>query len=130
MVSFDNYSAIHINNIDLWAHVGVLDEERLLGQSFLLDITIWFDVENASLQDNLSLTVDYSKVIKSIQQLSFEINCMTIEKFSELIFDEIETLYGPLPMEIDLSKCSPPIAGFNGTVSINRKRNISDIHHK
>jgi len=32
---------LKIENIKLWARVGVLDEERELGQLFTLDIFLW-----------------------------------------------------------------------------------------
>ena len=34
---------LKIENIKLWARVGVLDEERELGQLFTLDIFLWTD---------------------------------------------------------------------------------------
>ncbi len=117
-------SCIHVQNINLWAHVGVLDQERLLGQSFLLDFTIWLDLDSASLNDDLSKTADYSLGIKSIQQLSLEINCLTIEHFSEFILEKLVALYGNVPIKICLTKCNPPIDGFSGSVSITRSRNL------
>ena len=117
-------SSIHVQGLNLWSHVGVLDHERLLGQSFLLDLTIWIDLESAALNDDLSKTADYSLAIKSIQELSLEINCLTIEHFSERILEKFEALYGDVPIQITLEKCSPPIDGFNGSVSITRSRNL------
>ena len=37
---------LKIENIKLWARVGVLDEERELGQLFTLDIFLWTDFDN------------------------------------------------------------------------------------
>ncbi len=117
-------SSIHVQSINLWAHVGVLEQERLLGQAFLLDFTIWIDLETAAKNDDLSKTADYSLAVKSIQELSSEINCFTIEHFSELIFNRLEALYGLVPIKILLKKCNPPIDGFSGSVSIDRGRNM------
>ena len=117
-------TAINISDINLWAHVGVLEKEQRLGQSFSLDIVLWVDINKAVLNDELSSTLDYSLAVKSIQQLALNIKCKTIERFSECIFERLESLYGCIPMEIRLEKCSPPIEGFLGSVSINRKRNI------
>ena len=124
MTEKHNLSSIHVQGLNLWSHVGVLDHERLLGQAFLLDFTIWLDLESAATKDDLSQTADYSLVIKSLQQLALEINCLTIEYFSELIFKNIEALYGVVPVKITLEKCCPPIDGFNGSVSITRSRNL------
>ncbi len=113
-----------MKGLRLWAHVGVLEEERVLGQWFELDFSIWHDMENASATDDLSLSIDYSIGIKELQQLSFEINCFTIESFSEQILNCLENLYGPLPMKVFLRKCSPPVPGFTGVVGIERNRHM------
>ena len=124
MMDLRNLTTISINDINLWAHVGVLEEERLLGQAFLLNVMIWVDVDKAAIDDDLSSTLDYSLAVVSLQELAFEINCKTIERFSEYIFERLEILYGSVPMQISLQKCAPPIEGFIGSVSINRKRNM------
>ncbi len=116
--------AIHVNNINLWAHVGVLDSERDCGQSFLLDVTLWLDLEKAAKMDDLSSTLDYSIAINRIQQLSFQINCQTIEHFSKRILDCLEELYGDLPMKIYLRKCSAPVQGFSGDVGVEMGRHF------
>ena len=125
MNQYTNLSAIHIKDINLWAHVGVLETERLNGQSFLLDLSFWLDLDESSRLDRLDKSIDYSEVIKAVQDLSFEIKCLTIEYFSEQILNVIESLYGKVPTIIMLKKCSPPIDGFIGSVVIEKKRNFS-----
>ena len=125
MSQFSNLSAIHIKGLNLWAHVGVLESERIHGQSFLLDISFWLDLDESSKLDHLDKSIDYGEAIKAIKNLSFEIKCLTIEYFSDQILDVLESLYGPIPMHILLTKCSPPIGGFTGSVLIEKKRNFS-----
>ena len=62
--------------------------------------------------------------IDAIQKLSFGLKCQTIEHFSHQILNQLETLYGPIPMHIYLRKCNVPIPGFTGNVGIKRKRNF------
>ena len=124
MNHFHNLSAIHIKDINLWAHVGVLESERINGQSFVLDISFWIDLNEASKLDELGKTIDYSEAIKAVQKLSFEIKCLTIENFSDQILNLLESLYGQVPVNILLKKCSPPIDGFTGSVLIEKRRNF------
>ena len=124
MSQYNNLSAIHIKDINLWAHVGVLESERINGQSFLLDISFWLDLDEASKLDQLDKSIDYSDATKAVQKLSFEIKCLTIEYFSDQILNLIESLYGPVPINILLKKCDPPIQGFTGSVLIEKKRNF------
>ena len=50
---------LKIENIQLWARVGVLQEERELGQLFSLDIFLWTDFEKCTENDDIKKTVDY-----------------------------------------------------------------------
>ncbi|MDP7994863.1 MAG: dihydroneopterin aldolase [Synechococcus sp. SP2 MAG] len=116
---------IHIHDLHLWAHVGVLEHERRDGQWFQLDITLGLDLSESAKSDDLRATADYSRAVLALQALVRELSCLTIERFSEEVFEVLEGLYGPLPMHLLLQKCHPPIAGFTGTVSIERRRHWS-----
>tara|TARA_Y100001968_G_C18947238_1_gene521496 strand:- start:170 stop:571 length:402 start_codon:yes stop_codon:yes gene_type:complete len=120
----ENIGVIRVKDVNLWAHVGVLEHERLLGQYFLADFMFWLDLDKVGKDDDLSSTIDYSMAIKGVQKLSFQVNCFTIEKFSDYILDFLEELYGPIPMKLLLRKCNPPVPGFRGTVEIERIRNL------
>ena len=116
---------IHIHDLHLWAHVGVLDHERRDGQWFQLDITLGLNLKTPAKSDDLSATADYSLAVRALQTMVSELCCLTIERFSEEVFVVLERLYGPLPMHLVLQKCHPPIAGFTGSVAIERRRNWS-----
>ena len=117
--------SIHINGLTLWAHVGVLESERALGQEFRLDCVLWLDLTEVSKNDNINYTADYSLCIKQLQHLSTHIKCQTIEKFSEYVLNILESTYGTIPMQIYLVKVKPPIPGFNGSVGVRRTRNFN-----
>ena len=114
--------AIHIRDLRLWAHVGVLDQERRDGQWFNVEISLHLDLSQAAADDDLSASADYSLAIRDLQTLARRIRCLTIEHFSEQILDRLEALYGPVPMTLILSKCAAPVPGFSGVVSVQRCR--------
>jgi len=62
---------LKIENIELWARVGVLDEERKLGQLFSLDILLWTDFEKCTLNDDIKKTVDYSKLVQILKDYGY-----------------------------------------------------------
>ena len=111
---------LKIENIKLWARVGVLDEERELGQLFILDIFLWTDFEKCTANDDIKETVDYSKLVNLLKDQSKKIYCFTIEKYSNVILEIIDREFKPTKIKIILTKCNPPITGFNGKVSIVR----------
>jgi dihydroneopterin aldolase len=111
---------LKVENIKLWARVGVLDEERKLGQLFSLDIFLWTDFEKCTVSDDIKKTVDYSKLVQILKEQSKEICCFTIEKYSNLILKMIDQEFKLSRIKIILTKCNPPITGFDGKVSIVR----------
>jgi dihydroneopterin aldolase len=113
---------ILVRGLRLWAHVGVLEQERQLGQWFELDLELGWDLAAAAAGDDLSATLDYSLAIKALQRQASEIRCLTLEHWSERILQLLEQLYGPVPMALELRKCAAPVPGFGGTVAVRRQR--------
>tara|TARA_B100001109_G_C18536654_1_gene323141 strand:+ start:161 stop:523 length:363 start_codon:yes stop_codon:yes gene_type:complete len=111
---------LKIENIKLWARVGVLDEERKLGQLFSVDIFLWTDFEMSTVNDDIKKTVDYSKLVQILKDQSNRIYCLTIEKYSNAILEIINQEFKLSKVKIILTKCNPPIKGFDGKVSIVR----------
>ena len=111
---------LKIENIKLWARVGVLHEERELGQLFILDIFLWTDFEKCTINDDIKKTIDYSKLVQILKDQSKEINCFTIEKYSYEILEIIAKEFNFSKIKLILTKCNPPITGFSGKVSIVR----------
>jgi dihydroneopterin aldolase len=118
--------AIHIQDLRVWAHVGVLERERLEGQWFSLDLTLLVDLEVAARSDALTDTADYSLAVQAVQALASELRCRTIEHFSERVLNRLDDLYGAVPMRVLLRKTTPPIPGFSGTVAVERHRHWPD----
>ncbi len=111
---------LKIENIKLWARVGVLDEEREFGQLFILDIFLWTDFEKCTVNDDIEKTIDYSKLVQILKDQSKKIYCFTIEKYSNEILEIINQEFKLSKVKIILTKCNPPITGFDGKVSIVR----------
>jgi dihydroneopterin aldolase len=113
---------IHVRGLRLWAHVGVLDFERLQGQWFELDLRLAFGLEPAGRSDALTDTLDYSRLITALQQQARSMRCQTLEHYSECMLDLVEELYGPVPVWLELRKCQAPVPGFSGVVAVERQR--------
>ena len=113
---------IVVRDLRLWAHVGVLESERQLGQWFELDLELGFDLNAAAAGDDLAASLDYSRAIKALQRQASEVQVQTLEHYSELIFTCLEELYGPVPIQLELRKCRAPVPGFGGSVAVRRRR--------
>ena len=51
---------LKIKDIKLWARVGVLEQERDLGQLFSLDLFLWSDFENCTQNDDIKSCLLYT----------------------------------------------------------------------
>jgi dihydroneopterin aldolase len=121
-VSPSSGDRILVRGLRLWAQVGVLEQERLLGQWFELDFSLAWDLAAAGAADQLELSLDYSLAITALQRLAGELRCLTLEHFAERILDCLEQLYGPVPTKLELRKCRAPVPGFDGVVGVQRSR--------
>ncbi|MCP9774700.1 dihydroneopterin aldolase [Cyanobium sp. HWJ4-Hawea] len=118
-------ASIVVRGLRLWAHVGVLESERICGQWFELDLQLGLDAAGlaaAASSDDLASCLDYSQVVQLLQRQASSMVCRTIEHYSEQILMAIEQLYGPVAIQLELRKCAAPIAGFDGIVAIQRCR--------
>jgi dihydroneopterin aldolase len=113
---------IAVDDLRLWAHVGVLERERQLGQWFRVAFRIGADLSTAGRSDALADSHDYALAITALQRQARSIRCRTLEHYSERMLDLLEDLYGPVPLQLELVKCRAPIAGFDGRVAVRRSR--------
>jgi dihydroneopterin aldolase len=72
--------------LQLFGHHGVYEDERERGQLFALDAEIEFDFPR---RDELSETIDYSRVIERIRELNETQTFRLIETFAQAIAEEI-----------------------------------------
>lgn len=113
---------IEVRRLRLWAHVGVEEQERRLGQWFELDFRIAADLSEAGRTDDLGASHDYGVAIRALQAQARSLCCRTLEHYGERVLDLLEELYGPLPFQVRLRKCQAPVPGFTGTVGVLRSR--------
>jgi 7,8-dihydroneopterin aldolase/epimerase/oxygenase len=53
---------IQLRGLTVRGHHGVLEHERRDGQDFVVDVTVWIDLDTAAASDDLSDTVDYGEL--------------------------------------------------------------------
>ena len=57
---------ISLTGLRASAFHGVLEHERRTGQVFIIDVTIWLDLEAAAASDDLDLTVHYGELAEEV----------------------------------------------------------------
>ena len=109
---------VTLENIQLYAYHGCLDEESLIGQNYRVDVYITTDYAEAAQTDDLSKTVDYAEVYAIVKR-EMAIRSKLIEhvarRICEALASEIKRIE---KCEVKLTKYNPPVNGMVGNASV------------
>lgn len=110
---------IRIEQLEVFAHHGVLAEEQEKGQIFQVNAVIYTDIHRAGLEDNLFYTIDYGQVCQFItdwmQQNTYQLLEAVAEKLSKAILLKYERVTA---VELEIRKPNAPISLPFGCVSV------------
>jgi dihydroneopterin aldolase len=125
---------ITISGIAGYGYHGHHQEERRLGQRFLVDLEIGLDLRAAGRADDLSQTVDYSACVRAAREVLEGEPLNLIEAVAERIadtllsgFDLIETVL------VRVHKPGAPVAGppiADIAVTIRRSRSVEVLENQ
>lgn len=80
---------IRIENLEVYCHHGVLKEETVLGQKFLVSLTLFTDTRQAGKSDDLSHSIDYASVAHFVEERMKGKNYKLIEAAAECLAEDI-----------------------------------------
>ena len=110
---------LNLNNIEFMACHGVLPEEKVTPQKFIVDIRIETDqIVEAARTDNIEYTLNYVDVYEMVNNIMTNQQYDLIETIAMKISTVIVENYGSvISVDTKVTKVNPPIEGFIGTVS-------------
>lgn len=115
---------ISIKSLELYGYHGTFEQEKILGQKYLLDLDIEIGDSFFSINDDLSKTVDYSELIKFIREY-FENNKRDLlETISnEIVFEIFNKFSNVIQVNLELLKPACHVGiGFKGMkICVNRR---------
>ena len=112
-------SRILLENMIFYGYHGHLAEESRLGQRFLINLALTVDTTEAAATDDLSKTVDYTKIHALCREQTEDRKYRLIETLGERILTEILKKHPRvLTATITIKKPSAPIAGVLEYVGI------------
>lgn len=74
---------IKINHLEVYCNHGVFQEEKVLGQKFLISATLFVDIRKPGLTDDLTKTIHYGKVSHYIERFMKNNTYQLIESAAE-----------------------------------------------
>lgn len=114
---------IEIRDLECYCHHGVLKEENVLGQKFLVSAALYMDTRKAGNQDDLSASVDYAEVAHFINDTMRQTKYKLIEAAAETLAREILMRFRGLEaVELRIKKPWAPILLPLDTVSVTIRR--------
>jgi dihydroneopterin aldolase len=113
---------IRIESMEFYSFHGHFKEERIVGNKFIVDLTIETDMKVPSESDNLKDAVDYQRVYQIIK-LEMEKKSHLLEHIAGRIIDAIYAeMKGIKKIAVKVSKMNPPMGGKIGSVSVELSR--------
>lgn len=121
---------INIKGLKIYAYHGCLEEEKVKGQEFTLDVTLHLNLTKAGTTDDLDATVNYAAVCDTVREAFTKYTYNLIEAAAEEVASAVLLTY-PLckKVEVEVFKPHAPIAmDFeNVSVYITRERHTAFI---
>lgn len=107
-----NYK-IQITGLRVFAHHGVFDFERVNGQDFFIDATVWLESQSALVSDDLNDTVHYGTLAEAIVENASNEPVDLIETLAQRLLYMVLNFGGPTSpirrAEITVHKPNAPI---------------------
>ncbi|MBR8831066.1 MAG: Dihydroneopterin aldolase [Chroococcopsis gigantea SAG 12.99] len=113
---------IGVTGIRAYGYTGYLEEERVLGQWFEVDLTIGVELWKSGESDRIEDTFDYRQAITIVKHHIENDKFALIERLAHVIAQKILSLEKVGQVRVKLSKLNAPIAHFSGKITIDITR--------
>ena len=112
---------ISLNNLHFYAFIGVAEEERSIGNEFIVSLDVALPFSTAIENDNLEATVSYDDLYAIVEE-EMKLKRKLLEKTATEIAKKVKSNF-PVVTEgvIRIEKVRPPIPGMLGTASVSLK---------
>lgn len=112
------HDVIRLKGLEFYAYHGVMPEEGILGQKFLIDIDLFCDLRKAGNSDHVKDTVHYGEVYQVIEACVTGDRYKLIEHLAENIAQRVLEQFPCLSVRVEVHKPQAPISGIFRDVSV------------
>ncbi|HEV2781418.1 MAG TPA: dihydroneopterin aldolase [Actinophytocola sp.] len=113
---------IVLTGLKVRGHHGVFDHERRDGQDFLVDVTVWIDLNLAARTDDLDDTLDYGAMAARAAEIVSGEPRRLIETVAADIAEDVMTDARVHAVEVTIHKPSAPIPLTFADVAVTVRR--------
>lgn len=112
---------IALHKISLYAYHGCLEQERIVGNNYEIDIRVWIDASKAVESDDVADTINYASIYEIVKQ-EMMIPSNLLEHVAGRIIKSVKKEFSLIQMvEITIAKTPPPISGKIAAASVTIK---------
>jgi len=105
-----NDARIYVRNIRVHAYHGVLPQERIVGNDYLVNLEIVYPLQKSLSSDDLNDTLNYAKVATAVTEVMSKPYNL-IERAAGAIGEALfEKFAGITEIEVDIEKIKPPMS--------------------
>lgn len=120
---------IIIEDLEVYAYHGVAQEEKSLGQMFLISLEIMADLETAAVTGNLTTSVNYAEVCQSVQTVSQDESFDLIETVAYRVIREIFSKFkNAQVVKVQIKKPWAPMGQHLKYAAVEMERSRDDYH--
>jgi len=102
---------IELKKMLFHAYHGVIEQERIVGNTYRVDLKLYLNLSNAIQSDNLEDTVNYADIFNLVKE-EMAISSRLLEHVAGRIIQKIRERYTHISrINIRLAKINPPIQG-------------------
>ncbi len=118
----EDFSLIRIRELEVFAHHGVMEEEKKNGQYFYINAELYEDTSGAATTDELYLTTNYATVCNYIEYWMGEYRYDLIETVAEQLCRDLLVKFPLLEgVKLEIRKPHAPIGQKFESVSVERQ---------
>lgn len=107
---------IHIEQLEIFTHIGVPDEERLAPQRLTFSITFWPYHGARDLEDRIENTINYSAVAEAARNFVRDQSVNLIETLADGLATHLLGSFAIQKIEIELRKFALPDAKYASVI--------------
>ena len=112
------HDVIHLRGLEFYAYHGVMPEEQVLGQKFLIDMDLFCDLRLAGSSDQVGDTIHYGEVYQVIEACVTSDRHQLIERLAENIAQRVMARFSCTSVRVEVHKPQAPIPGIFRDVSV------------
>jgi 7,8-dihydroneopterin aldolase/epimerase/oxygenase len=110
---------IYVNGMEFYGYHGVLPEETVLGQRFVVDLVVETDLKRAGITDDLHESISYVDLFQVCEDVVEGAPYQLIEAVAENIAEQILTKFEKVnTVSVKMIKPNPPIKGHYQSVAV------------